>query len=108
MSRPAWQKHPKLRIRWQPPVNRPPRQAPLEAPQGSEPAALGPDEPLIEKKILFAVLVLVLSFVAPFLGGWGSLLSLLIIGFGLHQAWKMNSKQVFEVAGPFQVGQTKI
>jgi hypothetical protein len=45
---------------------------------------------------------------APLLAGFanppGSFLSLLIIGFGLMQAWRMNRRPHLQVDGPFQIG----
>ncbi len=52
----------------------------------------------------FWIVVALLSFVVPFLSGFQNIIGILIIGFGLWQAWQMNRKQPFEVTGPFQVG----
>jgi hypothetical protein len=44
----------------------------------------------------------------PLLVGIGglpsSLISLLIVGFALHQAWRMNGRLQLTFTGPFQVG----
>lgn len=53
---------------------------------------------------LFALLVVVISLAAPFLGGFENVLGLLIIGFGLWQAWKMNAATPIEISGPFRIG----
>lgn len=65
-----------------------------------EPSAL--DGPLGSLVLWFVVLVIALA--APFLGGFENILGLLIIGFGLYQAWSMNKAPVLAVAGPFRVG----
>jgi hypothetical protein len=49
---------------------------------------------------LFGLLVLAL----PFLGGFENIIGLLIIGFGLYQAWTLNKRQPLVIEGPFQVG----
>jgi hypothetical protein len=48
----------------------------------------------------FGVLMLAL----PFLGGFENIIGLLIIGFGLYQAWVINRRQPLVIEGPFQVG----
>ncbi len=53
---------------------------------------------------LFAALVLGISLAAPFLGGFQNAIGLLIIGFGLWQAWKMNEASPLEISGPFRIG----
>jgi hypothetical protein len=52
---------------------------------------------------LAALAFLVLAI--PFLGGFENILGLLIIGFGLYQAWKINVATPLLIEGPFQVGQ---
>ncbi len=49
---------------------------------------------------LFALFVLAL----PFLQGFQNILGLLIIGFGLYQAWKMNRRVRLVFDGPFTPG----
>ncbi|MCM2257285.1 MAG: hypothetical protein NDJ94_16705 [Vicinamibacteria bacterium] len=56
--------------------------------------------------VLFVMLVLAISLAAPFLGGLENALGLLIIGFGLWQAWKMNAATPIEISGPFRIGAT--
>ncbi len=53
--------------------------------------------------VFFWLVVVAFAFVAPFLGGFSNILGILIIGFGLYQAWQLNRKRPFEVTGPFQV-----
>lgn len=40
----------------------------------------------------------------PFLGGLENILGLLIIGFGLWEAWRLNRRQEWSAAGPFRTG----
>jgi hypothetical protein len=40
----------------------------------------------------------------PFLGGFQNIMGLLIIGFALWEAWKVNRRVVLSVAGPFVAG----
>jgi hypothetical protein len=49
---------------------------------------------------LFGLFVLAI----PFLGGFQNIIGLLIIGFGLYQAWTINKRQPLVIEGPFQVG----
>jgi hypothetical protein len=53
---------------------------------------------------MLGIIVFVAALAAPFLAGFENILGLLIIGFGLYQAWKVNKAPVLAVAGPFQVG----
>jgi hypothetical protein len=54
--------------------------------------------------ILLIGLVLGLAAAAPFLGGASNVIGLLIIGFALWEAWKMNRQAQVVWSGPFQVG----
>jgi len=53
----------------------------------------------------FVALVMAVPFayLAPFMGGWQSILGILIIGFGLWQAWQMNARPKVAFSGPFRV-----
>ncbi|MDF1838287.1 MAG: hypothetical protein P1V35_10490 [Planctomycetota bacterium] len=53
-------------------------------------------------KLLFAIFV---SLSIPFFDPAGNLIGILIIGFGLHQAWSMNRRHNIVVAGPYQLRQ---
>jgi hypothetical protein len=44
--------------------------------------------------------VLLIAIVAPFAQGWGSILSALIIGFGLFEAWRSNRRGSIDWSGP--------
>ena len=50
------------------------------------------------------LLVARIAIQAPFLGGLDNILGLLIIGFALFQAWRMNQRAALVFSGPFQVG----
>jgi hypothetical protein len=85
-------------------------EAPADAPAGAPaPATAGDDEApgLVGALIslaLFTAIVIGISLAAPFLGGLQNAIGLLIIGFGLWQAWKMNEGTPLEISGPFRIG----
>ncbi len=56
------------------------------------------------ERIVLGVLIVAFAFVAPFLGGFQNILGLLIIGFGLWEAWKINRATPLTISGPFRVG----
>ena len=43
------------------------------------------------------------SLAAPFLVGAQNIIGLLIIGFALFEAWKINKRVPVRIAGPFQL-----
>lgn len=49
------------------------------------------------------VTVLILALAVPFLMGFQNIIGLLIIGFGLYQAWKGTKKIEVNVMGPFDI-----
>lgn len=51
-----------------------------------------------------AIAAALLALAAPFLGGFENIIGLLIIGFGLYQAWQMNKHVELRFNGPFRVG----
>lgn len=53
-------------------------------------------------KLLYAVFI---ALCIPFLDPTANLIGILIIGFGLHQAWSMNRKHNVVVAGPYRLHQ---
>ncbi len=86
-------------------------QTPTEAtvvPASGEPSAGLELEEEISAGQAVAALALFSLFVLaiPFLGGFQNILGILIIGFGLYQAWKINQRQPLLIEGPFQVGKT--
>jgi hypothetical protein len=49
------------------------------------------------------VVLLALLYATPFLAGIQNLIGILIIGFALYEAWKLNRRAVLQVSGPHQV-----
>jgi hypothetical protein len=61
-----------------------------------------PNEPV---PLWFALpFAFVISLAVPFLSGLSNIIGLLIIAFGLWQAWSMNKRIPIEVSGPFNTG----
>lgn len=50
------------------------------------------------------VALVAIAAVAPFLAGFENVLGLVIIGFALFQAWKMNRRVPLAITGPYAVG----
>lgn len=94
-----------------------PATAPATAPAGAgadvEPPQAGPvdaEPPLTTGQkglgiALLLVLVFAFALAAPFLQGAQNIIGLLIIGFALWEAWKINTKQVPALTGPFPLSQ---
>jgi hypothetical protein len=71
----------------------------------ASPPANKPSKPLSLGHAVMGVGALLLLVAAlPFLAGAKNLLGLLIIGFGLWEAWKLNRRADLSISGPFQVG----
>jgi hypothetical protein len=86
-------------------------QQPAEAvPAGAqpEPAPEGEAEVAEVPDVVLWIIAVPLAFAAPFLAGFENILGILIIGFGLWQAWQLNRKRPFEVSGPFQVAGARV
>ena len=56
--------------------------------------------------VLGIVFLLGLLYATPFLAGLENAIGILIIGFALYQAWKLNTKAELRITGPYQVGAT--
>jgi hypothetical protein len=55
-------------------------------------------------QLLIAVgLLLAFAMAAPFLGGFENIIGILIIGFALWEAWKMNRRVPMQIQGPFRL-----
>ena len=55
-------------------------------------------------QILMALgLLLGFAMAAPFLGGFQNIIGILIIGFALWEAWKINRRVPLEIEGPFRL-----
>jgi hypothetical protein len=64
----------------------------------------GTAEPPSPAGFLLAVVVLFgYAMASPFLMGIGNVIGILIISFGLYQAWKLNTPAAVAVAGPFRL-----
>jgi hypothetical protein len=69
----------------------------------SAPAEEQVEMDLVES-LFFFVLLFGFAAALPFLAGFENVLGLLIIGFGLYQAWKLNQRSAVQITGPYQVG----
>jgi hypothetical protein len=57
----------------------------------------------IPQVVVAVVLLVMIAYMAPFLAGMHNILGLVIIFFGLMQAWQLNRKVKLAINGPFQV-----
>jgi hypothetical protein len=80
--------------------------AEASAPAAPEAAPAAADVPAPEAgSLLMALGALVLIAVAaPFLAGMENVIGVLIIGFALYQAWKMNARVTLVFNGPYAIG----
>lgn len=62
-----------------------------------------PDPPTGAGLVIAFVLACGLSLAAPFLQGVQNLIGILILGFALYEAWKLNRRVPLAVSGPFRV-----
>ncbi|HEY0158583.1 MAG TPA: hypothetical protein VGF28_14970 [Thermoanaerobaculia bacterium] len=53
--------------------------------------------------VLAYVVGFVISYAVPFMGGVENIIGLLIIGFGLFEAWKLNKRVDADMTGPYAV-----
>jgi hypothetical protein len=76
--------------------------------QGGGTAAIAkpkPEEDLSAGDFMIALGAFLLLIAAiPFLAGFQNVIGLLIIAFGLWEAWKINRRTALSISGPFQVG----
>ena len=91
--------------------------APATGPTAAQPAAAAPApdagaaaaaEPAMNPLLavaLLAVIILLISLAGPFLGGFENILGILITGFALWEAWRINRSVELKVHGPFQLAQ---
>jgi hypothetical protein len=61
------------------------------------------DAPTGAALVIAFVVVCVLSLAAPFLAGLQNVIGILIIGFALYEAWKLNRRIPLAITGPFRV-----
>jgi hypothetical protein len=74
--------------------------------EASETAATAePEIELTAATVVVALAAMVAVILAlPFLGGLENVIGILIIGFALYEAWRVNAYAPFQVEGPFQIG----
>jgi hypothetical protein len=74
------------------------------APPESLPAASPAANHTPGVQILIALgLLLAFAMAAPFLGGFENIIGILIIGFALWEAWKINRRVPMQIEGPFRL-----
>jgi hypothetical protein len=74
-------------------------QAPAQQPQPDITQNWG-----VGKWALFLAVVLAFTMCVPFLNGVKNLIGILIIGFALWEAWKLNARRPLPISGPYQLG----
>lgn len=78
--------------------------AKADSPAPAEPAAATATEPPGAGALVIAfVALLALLYATPFLAGLENAIGILIIGFALYEAWKLNKKVELRVTGPYKV-----
>ena len=81
------------------PMHADPQKTPAAAPPASD---ASPSEPPTLSGFLFAWVVLLgIALAAPFLAGFENIIGIVIIGFGLYEAWKINRYIPPAIQGPF-------
>lgn len=75
-----------------PGANKPARGSPAPAPGSGN----------VAKFVTAAAIVIGLSYASPFLSGMKNILGLIIIGFALYEAWKLNRRM--PIPGPYRTG----
>jgi len=74
-------------------------------PEAAETLAAEPEIALTPATIALALAaVMVIAMVAPFLAGIQNVIGILIIGFALYEAWRVNAYKPLQIEGPFQIG----
>ena len=61
------------------------------------------EPPTLAQFALAVVFLFGVAMAAPFLQGVGNIIGILIISFGLYQAWTLNRRVQLDVAGPFHL-----
>ena len=71
-------------------------------------ASIFPKEKISFGKFMLGIgAIFLVAYLVPFLAGVKNIIGLVIIAFGLYEAWKINSKTRWVINGPFQVGPPK-
>jgi hypothetical protein len=76
---------------------------PVGAPAPTQPAAASVPAPTAGDFLLALGLLVGLALAAPFLAGIQNIIGILIIGFALWEAWKINRHVPLEIEGPFRL-----
>ena len=83
---------------------KPAEKAPAEKAAPPDPAMPRPGIGQIAAALAaFLAIVFAVALAAPFLAGAKNLIGLLIIGFALYEAWKLNKRVPLQIAGPFRL-----
>ena len=53
--------------------------------------------------VIGVIFLIALLYAAPFLAGFENVIGILIIGFALYEAWKLNRRTKLRITGPYQV-----
>jgi hypothetical protein len=54
--------------------------------------------------IFAMIVVFAIALALPFLGGFENIIGLVIIGIGLYEAWKLNTRSEITITGPHMIG----
>lgn len=57
----------------------------------------------VERSAQMLIGIIITGYAIPFLGGAENIIGILIVGFGVWQAWKMNSPIRLEITGPHAI-----
>jgi hypothetical protein len=66
--------------------------------------AAATEKPTLAHAAVGVILLLAIACAAPFLAGVQNIIGLLIISFGLYEAWKMNRRTPLAISGPHAIG----
>jgi hypothetical protein len=77
--------------------------APAEAPATPTDAAPHATHSLGVQLLVAIGFLLAFAMAAPFLGGFENIIGILIIGFALWEAWKINRRVPLQIEGPFRL-----
>lgn len=73
--------------------------------EATETAAVEPEVEVTAGTFLLALAAVILFVLAsPFLAGIQNVIGILIIGFALYEAWRVNAHTPLQIEGPFQIG----
>jgi hypothetical protein len=72
--------------------------------QAAEPAPVAPEKPGAGAILLALGALFLVAAAGPVVVGMKSPILLLIVGFGLWEAWKMNRRAPLQITGPLEIG----